>query len=297
MSILSVKPGYAKLTMAVRADMVNGHHICHGGMIFSLADTAFRLFLQQLQQEHRGLGLQHRLSGPGQGRRHPAAEAIEQSQSGRTGVYDVTVRTFQRQDHRPAMTVKKTPARRSRAHRNRQPRRNFGAATAAPEVVAAARLRQRAALPQVPLTTRACTPSDLKTLADLAKFPFMTKQDLRDNYPFGLFAVPRNKGGPPARLQSAPPASRPWSATPATTSTTGPTGGALDPRRRRPRRRHGAQRLRLRHVHRRPRRALRRRAAGLHGDPDVRRADRKAGAADHGLQAGHHHGHALLHRW
>jgi phenylacetate-CoA ligase len=36
-------------------------------------------------------------------------------------------------------------------------------------------------------------PDDLKALADLAKFPFMTKTDLRDNYPFGLFAVPRDK--------------------------------------------------------------------------------------------------------
>lgn len=36
-------------------------------------------------------------------------------------------------------------------------------------------------------------PDDLKTLADLAKFPFTTKIDLRDNYPFGLFAVPREK--------------------------------------------------------------------------------------------------------
>ena len=36
-------------------------------------------------------------------------------------------------------------------------------------------------------------PDDLKTLADLAKFPFTTKIDLRDNYPFGLFAVPRTK--------------------------------------------------------------------------------------------------------
>ncbi|MCX7258255.1 MAG: phenylacetate--CoA ligase [Polaromonas sp.] len=36
-------------------------------------------------------------------------------------------------------------------------------------------------------------PDDLKTLADLAKFPFMVKTDLRDNYPFGLFAVPREK--------------------------------------------------------------------------------------------------------
>jgi len=36
-------------------------------------------------------------------------------------------------------------------------------------------------------------PDDLKTLADLAKFPFTYKDDLRDNYPFGMFAVPREK--------------------------------------------------------------------------------------------------------
>ena len=36
-------------------------------------------------------------------------------------------------------------------------------------------------------------PDDLRSLSDLAKFPFMTKKDLRDNYPFGLFAVPRRQ--------------------------------------------------------------------------------------------------------
>jgi len=36
-------------------------------------------------------------------------------------------------------------------------------------------------------------PEDLKQLSDLAKFPFTTKQDLRDNYPFGMFAVPREQ--------------------------------------------------------------------------------------------------------
>ncbi|MEY4538071.1 MAG: hypothetical protein RL171_2222, partial [Pseudomonadota bacterium] len=36
-------------------------------------------------------------------------------------------------------------------------------------------------------------PSDLKTLADLSKFPFTTKHDLRANYPFGMFAVPREQ--------------------------------------------------------------------------------------------------------
>src|SRR3954447_22088740 len=36
-------------------------------------------------------------------------------------------------------------------------------------------------------------PDDFRDLADLAKFPFTTKQDLRDNYPFGMFAVPRER--------------------------------------------------------------------------------------------------------
>ncbi|MBT4888707.1 MAG: phenylacetate--CoA ligase, partial [Rhodospirillales bacterium] len=36
-------------------------------------------------------------------------------------------------------------------------------------------------------------PDDLKTLSDLAKFPFTGKEDLRRNYPFGMFAVPREK--------------------------------------------------------------------------------------------------------
>ena len=36
-------------------------------------------------------------------------------------------------------------------------------------------------------------PDDLKSLADLSKFPFTTEQDLRDNYPYGMFAVPREK--------------------------------------------------------------------------------------------------------
>jgi phenylacetate-CoA ligase len=40
---------------------------------------------------------------------------------------------------------------------------------------------------------RGVHPDDLKSLADLAKFPFTVKKDLRDNYPFGLFAVPREQ--------------------------------------------------------------------------------------------------------
>ena len=69
--------------------------------------------------------------------------------------------------------------------------------------------------------------------------------------------------------------------------------GAVHPRFRRTFRRHRAHRLRLRALHRRPRRPLRRRAVRLHCDPDVGRTDREAGAAHLRLQAGHHHGDAV----
>lgn len=53
-------------------------------------------------------------------------------------------------------------------------------------------------------------PGDLKTLEDITKFPFVLKQDMRDNYPDGLFAVPRSKvvrlhasSGTPVRPRSS----------------------------------------------------------------------------------------------
>ncbi len=36
-----IRQGYAKMTMTIRQDMVNGHNICHGGMLFTLADSTF----------------------------------------------------------------------------------------------------------------------------------------------------------------------------------------------------------------------------------------------------------------
>ena len=44
-------------------------------------------------------------------------------------------------------------------------------------------------------------PDDLQKLEDLAKFPYTTKQDLRDNYPFGTFAVPMEAGGADTRIE------------------------------------------------------------------------------------------------
>ncbi len=108
-------------------------------------------------------------------------------------------------------------------------------------------------------------PADFRELADLAKFPFTVKTDLRDNYPFNMFAVPREKlvrvhassgtTGKPIVVGYTKADIEMWSE----------RDGALDPCRRRPQRHDHPQRLWLWPVHRRPRRALRRRAARLHG--------------------------------
>ena len=93
MRILSVTPGYAKLTMPVRPDMVNGHHICHGGMIFTLADTAFAYSCNSYNKNTVASACHIDFLAPAKVGETLEAEAIEQSQSGRTGVYDVTVRS------------------------------------------------------------------------------------------------------------------------------------------------------------------------------------------------------------
>ena len=92
MRIETVRPGYSKLTMTVRPDMVNGHHICHGGMIFTLADTAFAYSCNSYNKNTVASACNIDFLAPGKEGELLEAEAIEQSQSGRTGVYDVTVR-------------------------------------------------------------------------------------------------------------------------------------------------------------------------------------------------------------
>ena len=53
MVVEEVRPGYARLRMLVRHDMLNGYDICHGGFIFALAEFGLRLRLQQPQPRHR----------------------------------------------------------------------------------------------------------------------------------------------------------------------------------------------------------------------------------------------------
>ncbi|WP_374242046.1 hydroxyphenylacetyl-CoA thioesterase PaaI [Zoogloea sp.] len=93
--IESVGPGVSHLSMPVRGDMVNGHHICHGGLIFSLADTAFAYACNSYNRNTVASACHIDFLAPGMENDTLDAEAVERSQSGRTGVYDVTVKSRQ----------------------------------------------------------------------------------------------------------------------------------------------------------------------------------------------------------
>lgn len=93
MKIVRVRPGEALVTMTVRPNMVNGHHICHGGMIFSLADTAFAYACNSYNKNTVASACHIDFLAPAKEDETLEAEATEQFSAGRTSVYDVTVRT------------------------------------------------------------------------------------------------------------------------------------------------------------------------------------------------------------
>jgi acyl-CoA thioesterase len=96
LKIVRVQPGASLLTMVVRSDMVNGHHICHGGMIFSLADTAFAYACNSYNRNTVASACHIDFLAPAKEGETLEAEAFERSASGRTGVYDITVRVGSR---------------------------------------------------------------------------------------------------------------------------------------------------------------------------------------------------------
>jgi acyl-CoA thioesterase len=92
MVIAAIGPGSATLTMPVRADMVNGHGICHGGFMFTLADSAFAYSCNSHNRNTVASACAIDFLAPAREGDVLEAEAIERSRSGRTGVYDITVR-------------------------------------------------------------------------------------------------------------------------------------------------------------------------------------------------------------
>jgi len=91
MSIVGVGPGFAELTMTVRADMLNGHAICHGGYVFTLSDSAFAFACNSYNFNTVAQGCAIEFLAPAHEGDVLTASATERSLAGRTGVYDIEV--------------------------------------------------------------------------------------------------------------------------------------------------------------------------------------------------------------
>ena len=91
MQLLACEPGHAQLSMAVRAEHLNGHQSCHGGIIFSLADSAFAFACNSHNHVTVGAGCTIEYLRPAFEGDVLTADAQELARSGRHGVYDVRI--------------------------------------------------------------------------------------------------------------------------------------------------------------------------------------------------------------
>jgi len=91
--ITDVAPGRATATMTVTDDMVNGHDIGHGGYVFTVADTAFAFACNTYNEVTVAAGADINFISPVTAGDQLIAIAVERTKRGRSGIYDVTVRT------------------------------------------------------------------------------------------------------------------------------------------------------------------------------------------------------------
>ena len=91
MEVIETTPGKATVTMTVRQNMLNGHDICHGGLITTLADTAFAYACNSYNELTVASGFSVDLMAPGREGDILTARAFEVSKAGRTGVYDCDI--------------------------------------------------------------------------------------------------------------------------------------------------------------------------------------------------------------
>jgi acyl-CoA thioesterase len=118
MLLAEIRPGYARMTMPVRRDMLNGHQTCHGGYIFMLADSAFAFACNSHNHNTVGAGCTIDYLAPGREGDLLTAEATEQALAGKTGVYDIrvvnqegrTIALFRGKSHRVAGMVAEVAA-------------------------------------------------------------------------------------------------------------------------------------------------------------------------------------------
>jgi acyl-CoA thioesterase len=90
-SLDSVAPGRATLSMTVADHMTNGHGTCHGGYIFALADSAFAFACNTYDERTVAGHCSVTFLRPGLRGDRLVAEAVERAREGRNGIYDVRV--------------------------------------------------------------------------------------------------------------------------------------------------------------------------------------------------------------
>ena len=91
MQLLEIRPGYARMQMAVRRDMVNIHGTAHGGMVFTLADSAFGYACNTHNIVTVASGCSIDFLRPAHLGDLLTATAVEQTLLGRNGIYDVRI--------------------------------------------------------------------------------------------------------------------------------------------------------------------------------------------------------------
>ena len=91
MTVTEVSPGAATLAMAVREDMLNGHDICHGGFIATLADSSFAFACNSYNELTVAAGFAADFLAPARLGDVLTSRCVEISKAGRTGVYDAEV--------------------------------------------------------------------------------------------------------------------------------------------------------------------------------------------------------------
>ncbi len=92
MTVERCAPGQATVSMQVRADMVNGHGICHGGLVFALADSAFAFACNSHGDNTVAAGAAIEFLAPARDGDRLTATAVERWRTGRTGIYEIEVR-------------------------------------------------------------------------------------------------------------------------------------------------------------------------------------------------------------
>ncbi|KPQ07815.1 MAG: phenyl-acetyl-CoA thioesterase PaaI [Rhodobacteraceae bacterium HLUCCA12] len=91
MSLDAIAPGAATLSMTVQENMTNGHKTCHGGFIFTLADSAFAFACNSYNQNTVAQMAAITFLAPAHAGDRLIAEAQEITRAGRSGIYDIRV--------------------------------------------------------------------------------------------------------------------------------------------------------------------------------------------------------------